>query len=425
MKLQTITSERLQESYLCGQHETGLKILLAPMPGFQSVYAQFGAKVGSIDMAFRTDPSADYTEVPAGIAHYLEHKLFESEDGDAFSLFAETGASANAFTSFDRTCYLFSATEKFEESLQALLTFVQHPYFTKETVQKEQGIIGQEIQMYEDDPDWCVFCNLLGALYQEHPVRINIAGTVESISHITADLLYECYHAYYNLNNMILVIAGNFDPEAALRVIEENLLPVKRVTVEPKPFAEPETVCQKQVSQKMSVAAPMFALGYKESPLEGKALLQAQLEYEVILDVLVGESAPFYRTLYNRGLINQTFGYEVFSGRGYLALLFSGESKQPQTVQRALDELLQDAKQRGIAPEDFERSRKAIYGRLLRGLTRVEGVANSLMSSEMSGVSMYDSFDLLSGLTLDGVNARLRASFDPQREALSVIEPLA
>ncbi len=423
MKLQTIRSERLQEEYLYGKHETGLEILLAPMPGFQSVYAQFGAKVGSIDTAFKTDLSADYTEVPAGIAHYLEHKLFESEDGDAFSLFAKTGASANAFTSFDRTCYLFSATQQVEESLRALLTFVQHPYFTKETVQKEQGIIGQEIQMYEDDPDWCVFCNLLEALYHEHPVRVNIAGTVESISHITADLLYECYHTYYNLNNMVLVVAGNFDPDAVMQVVEECLVKKDPVTVYPKPFEEPQTVCRDRVTQTMSVSAPMFALGYKEAPLEGRKLLQAQLEYEVLLDVLTGESSSLYRELYNGGWINQTFGYEVFSGRGYLSVLFSGEAKQPEEVRRKLQQALDEAKETGITQEDFDRSRKALYGRLLRGLTRVEGVANSLMSAQMSGISMYDSFDILSTLTLEGVCARLRGSFDAARSALSVIEP--
>ena len=211
---QEIRSERVRESYQKIDHPSGLTLLLYPMEGFSSAYAMLTTDYGSVDMAFRTDPKADFTRIPAGTAHFLEHKMFENEDGDAFAKYAATGASANAFTSFDKTSYLFGCADHFEESLRILLEFVTTPYFTPQTVSKEQGIIGQEIKMYDDNPDWRVLFNLLKAMYVKHPIAIDIAGTVESIAEITADSLYETYHAFYNLHNMVLVVAGNADPEA-------------------------------------------------------------------------------------------------------------------------------------------------------------------------------------------------------------------
>lgn len=215
MNKEILTNERLGEQYIRVVHPSGLTILLCPMPDFATTYALFGTNYGSVDNCFKTDPEAEFTKLPDGIAHFLEHKLFESEDGDAFSLFAETGASANAYTSFDKTCYLFSCTDAFIPSLKALLTFVQAPYFTQQTVEKEQGIIGQEIRMYEDSPGWQVTFQLLEALYHDNPVKVDIAGTVESIAQIDADLLYRCYHTFYNLSNMVLSIAGKFDRSGA------------------------------------------------------------------------------------------------------------------------------------------------------------------------------------------------------------------
>ena len=234
MRKTVIESPRLGEKYLRLEHESGLVILLYPMKGFSTAYALFGTKYGSIDSVFKTPEDPDFIRVPDGIAHYLEHKLFESEEGNVDQLFARTGADSNAFTSFDKTCYLFSCTRQFEESFRYLLRFVQDPYFTPETVAKEQGIIGQEIRMYEDSPDWRVMLNLLGALYAENPVRLDIAGTVESISHITADILYRCYRTFYNLSNMVVTVAGNFDPDAAERILEEELKPGKPVEILPK-----------------------------------------------------------------------------------------------------------------------------------------------------------------------------------------------
>ncbi len=424
MKQQVIKNERLKEQYYSFEHETGLKILLYPMKGYRSCYALFGTNLGSIDTTFKTDGDQDYTVVPEGVAHFLEHKLFESEDGDAFSLFAKTGASANAFTSFEKTCYLFSATNQIEESLASLLKFVQEPYFTQQTVEKEQGIIGQEIRMYQDDPEWRVFFNLLGALYQKNPVRIDIAGTEESIARIDAELLYKCYHTFYNLNNMVLAVAGNFDVEAALKVIENGLKPSQKVQVYHQVPEEPKEICTSKVEQNLSVSTPLFQIGFKEQVLEGLEQLKTQIATEIILDVLAGEASPFYRRLYDTGLINQTFGYEVFTGRGYFANIFSGESKDPEVVFTQLKQEIQTLKQQGITQAEFTRCKKCLYGHMVRRFNNVEGVALNLVSSYFAGVDIYDSVGIIEQLTLQEVNEVLKNSLKEEFAAISIVNPV-
>ena len=238
---QVITGKQVGDSYWKIQHPSGLTILLYPKENCSTTYAIFGTRYGSIDNCFqRSDEPAPET-VPEGIAHYLEHKLFESEDGDAFERYAKTGASANAFTSFESTCYLFSCTDKLYESLEILLDFVQSPYFTEQTVQKEQGIIGQEIKMYDDDPSWRVMFNYLKAMYHSHPIKEDIAGTVESIAKITPELLYRCYNTFYNLGNMVLALAGNFDKEKVLEVCDRMLKPAEPVSVR-RVFSQPDSI---------------------------------------------------------------------------------------------------------------------------------------------------------------------------------------
>jgi len=222
MEKQIVKNERTGEQYTYVKHPTGLDIYIWKMEDYSTSYALFGTKYGSINTKFRTKNEKDFITVPNGIAHYLEHKLFENEDCDVFSLYAKTGASANAYTSFDKTCYLFSCTDNVYESLEILLSFVQSPYFTEETVQKEQGIIGQEIRMYDDNAGWRVFFNMLQGMYHNHPVKIDIAGTVESIAKINADLLYQCYNTFYNLNNMVLSIAGNIDEDKILEIQKDK-----------------------------------------------------------------------------------------------------------------------------------------------------------------------------------------------------------
>jgi predicted Zn-dependent peptidase len=424
MNKQVLTDEKLKTTYIQCRHPSGLTILLYPMEGFSTAYALFGTNYGSVDVSFRKKGEDAFTDVPAGIAHYLEHKLFESEDGDAFKLFASTGADANAYTSFDRTCYLFSCTSNFSESLQALLTFVQHPYFTEETVRKEQGIIAQEIRMYDDSPGWRVLFGLLDCLYEHSPVKIDIAGTEESIAQITPELLYTCYHTFYNLNNMVLAIAGHFDPDEALQVIEQNLLQGEPVEIERAPYCEKKEALKKRADITMDVAMPQFYIGYKQQPAaDEKSFLRQQFELEILHELLIGSTSDCYERLLREGLINSTFGTEVFCGRGFLVSLFGGESENPEAVQAALCAEIEKRKAAGINEEDFLACKNAIYGRMLRTLHDVEDAATALLSASMSGMTLFESIHTLADITAEDVLHRLQTDFDPDCMAISVIHP--
>lgn len=424
MKEKIVTNNTINEKYYRYTHESGLGILLYPMEGFSSSYALFGTKYGSVDTTFKLTGDADFTTVPEGIAHFLEHKLFESEDGDAFSLFAKTGASANAFTSFEKTCYLFSTTDNFEQSLEALMSFVQAPYFTDQTVQKEQGIIGQEIEMYNDSPDWRVFFNLLTSMYEQNPVRIDIAGTKVSIAQIDADLLYRCYNVFYNLNNMVVAIAGNFDVERAKAIIEKSLKPQERIEIDRKVPDEKREVYKAESTQSLQVSMPLFNIGYKELPVSEENLLAHETKFSLIMSAIVGKGSELYKSMYDEGLINSTFGSEVFCGRGYFANLFAGESRNPRAVMERIDSEITRFKQTGIDKDTFERLKKSMYGATIADFNVVESVATDLVSSYFSGNDIFDALDVIASLTLEDINAVLKDSFKKECLAISIINPI-
>ena len=294
-------SKELRERLYEIDHSSGLKIFVMPKANYKSTYAVFGTKYGSIDTCFKRSDQKEYTRVPEGIAHFLEHKLFESEELDAFTRYAETGASANAFTSFDKTCYLFQCSDRFADSLKILLDFVTHPYFTKETVEKEQGIIGQEITMYYDVPGWMSTFNLLRCLYKNHPVRIDIAGTVESISQITDKLLYDCYHTFYNLNNMALAVVGNVTPEEVIKVCDEMLKKSEDVTIERVFDEEPRDIVKSYEEYHIAVSMPVFSFGYKEACKTPQRTVQETVEMEILLEILAGETSNLYSSLFEKG----------------------------------------------------------------------------------------------------------------------------
>lgn len=422
MTIREVKSDLLGEKYVSLVHPAGLRIWVYPKKDYATAYAVFGTKYGSIDTRFQVS-GEEVVEVPEGIAHFLEHKLFESEELDAFTRYAQTGASANAYTSFDRTCYLFSCSDNFDQSLEILLDFVQHPYFTAETVQKEQGIIGQEIRMYDDQPDWRVLFNMLRGMYHNHPVRIDIAGTQQSIAEITDKLLYQCYHAFYNLRNMVLCVAGNVTVEEVLQTADRLLQPSKDQQVERRLAQEPPEVVTPVVEERMSVAAPVFCLGYKEEVEGEEVSLQRKVETSVLLDMLVGEASPLYQRLLEQELINTNFSYEYFTGGGYACILFSGESAHPEKVKQAIEEEAA-ALRRGDWEKSFERSRKMLYGRSIMSYNNVEGIANSMVAACFSGVSPFDELEVYQRLTRSDLEERLRNSFEEERSVLSVIRPL-
>lgn len=421
--IREVKSERLGESYFEIDHPSGLKILVYPKKNYAATYAVFGTRYGSIDTEFRLNGEEKFTCVPEGIAHFLEHKLFESEDLDAFERYAKTGASANAYTSFDKTCYLFSCTGKFQESLEILLDFVTHPYFTEKTVQKEQGIIGQEIQMCRDEAGWEALFSLLRAMYKTHPVRIDIAGTVESIAEITPELLYKCYETFYNFSNMVLCVAGNVTPDEVLSVADRLLKPQKPIQIERKFHREPREVAESYTEETLSVAFPIFSLGFKEAVETPERSLREILISDIILEAVAGKTSAFYSELLEAGLINTSFESEYFCGYSYAAWIFTGESPDGREVQKRITARIRALQESGISKADFERIRKKLYGRSIMQFNDIDGIANAMVSAYFCKEGLFDETEILQSLTLDEVNARLRTALQTDCASLSVIKP--
>lgn len=411
----------LGESYVKAVCSSGLTVYVMEKPLYNSAFAIFGTKYGSIDNCFCVN-DGEPTRVPDGIAHYLEHKLFESEDGDAFSRFARTGASANAFTSFDRTCYLFNCTDKVYENLEILLDFVTHPYFTEETVLKEQGIIGQEIKMYDDSPSWRVTFNMLEKMYYNHPVRIDIAGTVESIARINADLLYKCYNTFYNPVNMFVCVVGNVDTETVLSMCEKNIKSKEQIEIHRVFEEEPESVKDNYVEQKLSVSLPMFCLGFKQRIATPYRRLKSKICVALLLEIICGECSPLYERLMNEGLINDEFSFEYFNGYNYACTMFSGESENPQAVTDAIKEEIKNIRENGIDKKLFSAIKCGMYGDLVRRYNSVQEICMQFAESAVFGYDLFDEMKVLKAVTCDDVYKRLDV-FEDELSVLSVINP--
>ena len=417
-----LTSSRTGDSCIHVKHKSGLDIYICEMKGFSSIEALFGTKYGSVNTMFRNRDDREYTVVPEGIAHFLEHKLFENEDCGVFELYAATGASGNAFTSFDKTCYTFSCSKNYQENLKILLDFVQKPYFTRETVEKELGIIGQEIQMTNDNPDWRVFFGLLNCMYHTHPVKIDIAGTQESIAQITPELLYKCYDSFYNLNNMVLSIAGNIRADEVLAICDEYLKPCEDKGLETVFADEPDTIVRSEYREKDNVGASIFNMGWKCSPYSGMERLRKILAATMAGIFLTDVSSEMYQELLRDGIINSTFSYEVFSGDGYFSLVLSGESEHPDIVRESIIREKERLLSEGIPEKDLRRFIKGVYADLVCELNNVELVANLMLNSHMDGISPYDTIDEITKLTTDDVLGFIKNELNDDKLVLSVIE---
>lgn len=420
--MKTVDSAVLHEKYYEINHKSGLKIFVMPKEHYSSAYAVIGTRYGSIDTKFKRSDREDFVTVPEGIAHFLEHKLFESEELDAFTRYAETGASANAYTSFDKTCYLFQCTDRFEDSLRILLDFVTHPYFTKETVEKEQGIIGQEITMYYDVPGWMSTFNLLKCLYKNHPVRIDIAGTVESISHITDKLLYDCYDTFYNLNNMALAVVGNVDVESVLSVCDEVLKKSADVKIERAFEPEPREIVKSYDEYYLSVGMPVFSFGYKEACKTPLRTVKELVEMNVLLEILAGETSPLYTGLFEKGLINSSFSKEYFVGNGYESVIFDGESNNAGEVANAIKAEIENLRKNGFSDERFEAARRSLYGKEIMSYNDIDGVANSIIASCFGGFGAFDALDVYKNVKKSDIEKLLSEKLDEKYSALSVVK---
>lgn len=401
----------------------GLNVFVFPKPEYQKGYAFFATNYGGMDMRFCLD--GQWHETPAGVAHYLEHKMFDTEEGNALQDLAANGASPNAFTSNAITGYYFESTEKFEENLRILLSFVSVPWFTKESVDKEQGIIGQEIGMIEDNPDWRVFTNLMKALYQHHPIRVSVAGSVESISHITAETLYACHKAFYDPANMVLCVAGNVDPQHICDVARE-ILPKEAGPIAVKDYGEKEcdTVAQSFIEQKMEVSTPIFQLGYKgDVPVKGDASLRQEILSDLACEALLGDSSPLYAKLYRAGLVNRNFsyGYEGYPGCSFLVA--GGESRDPEAVRAAVAEEAARIGREGIDDGLWERIKKGSYGNQVRSLNSFDIMCINQAQSFFAGTNYLNFADLYASITRKEAEDLIARWVVEERTALSVIWP--
>lgn len=423
--MEAVTYDRLQETLYRETMDNGLQVYVLPKPGFQKIYATFSTKYGSIDNHFRVEGQEE-VKVPDGIAHFLEHKMFEEPQGDIFASFASQGASANAFTSFDQTVYLFSATEKIKENLETLINFVQHPYFTDQNVEKEKGIIGQEIGMYRDNPDWRVYFGLIEAMYRTHPVHIDIAGTVESIGTITKETLYTCYNAFYHPSNMLLFIVGGVDPEEVFKLVRDN-----QAGKDYKPQGsidrlfdkEQLDVNEKRRETKLPVSLPKCLFGFKETKLgfSGKELIRRDLTTKLALDLLLGSSTRLYQKLYDMDLISDSFSHEYNSSNGYAFSAIGGDTKDPERLLEVITEEIKQVTAAGFREEDFERARKKKIGGYLRMLNSPENIAHEFTRYRFRGGDLFEVLPIYESLTLEEVNARLREHIDWNQMAVSLV----
>lgn len=401
---------------------SGLTVLVRPMPGYSGTHVIFATRFGSIDRDFRLGDKV--VHLPAGVAHFLEHKMFEDEDGDAFAKYAKTGANANAFTSFDRTCYLFTATQQLDESLDVLLGMVTNPYFTEQTIAKEQGIIGQEIKMYADSPEWRLVTGLFECLYHSHPIRSDIAGTVESIAEITPEMLYDSCKAFYAPGNMVLAAAGSTSMEQILAACERHGLmeprpaqPVQRLWAE-----EPMTLAATEKTLLMPIAKPCFGVGFKEEPLEFGDLRTEAL-YGLVCSCIVGGMSRLYRTLYDQGLVNPGFGGEVLRVDGCCCILFTGESDHADVVRQMLLDEIARVRKEGVDREIFTLCKNEKYGQLIENLENVEDSASQMAEFAMAGQTVAQQIAMLASLTAEDADAALQKILCTDRMATVYIQP--
>lgn len=423
--MESIHYDNLQETLYYEVMDNGLHVYVLPKPGFQKTYATFATKYGSVDNHFKVEGESE-TRVPDGIAHFLEHKMFEEPEGDIFAKFASNGASANAFTSFDQTVYLFSATENIHENLETLINFVQNPYFTDQNVEKEKGIIGQEINMYQDNPDWRVYFGLIEAMYKVHPVHIDIAGTVESIGTITKEDLYTCYNAFYHPSNMLLFVVGGVDPVETMNLIRSNQAGKsyeKQGSIERIFDPEPQGVEEKRRESRLAVSLPKCLFGFKEKQvgLTAEEQLRRDLTTKLMMDLLFGSSTELYQQLYDEDLISDSFGHEYNSSPQYAFSAVGGDTKDPDQLLERIRTEVDKLKATGFQASDFERARKKKMGGYLRMLNSPENIAHEFTRYQFRGADFFKVLPVYESITLDDVNRRLQEHIDWDQLAVSIV----
>ena len=422
--MKIIENSKVQEKIYVEKLENGLTVMIIPKKGVQKKYVIWGTNYGSNDSKFVVPGETKETEVPKGVAHFLEHKMFEQENGvNSLDALTALGVDANAYTTNDHTAYLFECTENFYPALDELMDYVQHPYFTDENVEKEKGIIGQEIMMYDDYPEWKVYLNALEAMYYEHPVKLDITGTIETISHIDKDILYKCYNTFYNPSNMAMVICGDFEPETLLEEIKKRLIDkkangeIKRIYPEEK-----EEIVKQKIEQNMDVSQPLFTIGIKDKLAETKERVRKHITIEILLNMIIGKSSKLYKELYDEGIIYTVPSLDYEFARGYAHVLITGKSPEPEKVYEKFKETIAKMKERPIDNSEFNRIKKRIYGEYVKEYNDTSDIARMFLADYFKEINSFDYLEEISTINEQYVEQILKEVFDDNKMIISVIK---
>lgn len=422
--MKVLSSQLLNEECYVINHFSGLDIYVIPKK-LTTTYALFGTKFGSLDVNFRNE-SGDLIKMPYGVAHYLEHKMFENEDGDdTFEKFARLGASANAYTSFLETRYLFSTSENFETCLEILLDFVTHPYFTDENVEKERGIIEQEIRMYKDNPSNMLFYTLLKLMYKDHPIRTEISGSVKSISKITKEVLYDAYNAFYSLDNMALCISGDVDPNTVEKIADKVLKKSKAPSIIKEYPKEDAKVAGKTATIYAEVSEPMFYMGIKDVDIsdDPKKRLRKSIIMDLMIDCMFSVTDPFSRRLYESGEITSNLSYDSDHTKAFSFISLFATCDDPEGVFEKIKAHIEEVKEYGVDDNVFEIKKRAAYGAIVSEFDSAEDIANNFMDDIFEGTTTFEYAETIKTISIDEVNELVRKMFCEDRYALAIARP--
>ena len=421
--MQVIENLKVKEKLYIEKLKNGLTVMIIPKPGIQKKYVIWGTNYGSNDNKFIVPGEEKVTEVPNGVAHFLEHKLFEQENGtNSLDTLTALGVNANAYTTNDHTAYLFECTDNFYEALDELMDYVQHPYFTDENVEKEKGIIGQEIMMYDDYPDWQVYLNAMKAMYHENPIKIDITGTIETISHIDKNILYKCYKTFYNPSNMALVVAGDFKPEEILKEIKNRLVEnenqgeIKRIYTE-----EDESIVQEKIEKNFEVSRPLFTIGIKDNPKDQEEIVKKHIAIEILMNLILGRSSDLYKKLYDEGIISGQPSLDYEFGQTYAHVLITGQSTVPEKVYKEFMVKVKQLKEQGINQQDFERIKKLIYGGYVKEYNDIQDISRMFLSDYFKGINSFDYLEEIEGINIKYLSQILTDIFKEEKMILSVV----
>ncbi len=422
--MQVLENLKIREKLYTKKMKNGLTVMVIPKKGIRKKYVIWGTHYGSNDSKFIVPGEEQVTEVPKGVAHFLEHKMFEQENGkNSLDVLSGLGVNANAYTTNNHTAYLFECTDNFYEALDELMDYVQHPYFTDKNVEKEKGIINQEIMMYDDYPEWKVYLNCLDGMYHTNPVKLDITGTIETVSKIDKDILYKCYNTFYNPSNMCMVICGDFVPEKILEEVEKRLLDTKPCG-EIKRIYEPEekSIVKNKVEINMEVSIPIFVIGIKCEPVKQQEKVRNHIAIEILLNMIIGESSELYQELYKSGVILSTPSFDYEFTDEYAHILISGVSRDPDLLYNKLIEKIQKLKKDKINKDDFKRIKKLIYGIYAKEFNDVQDIARMFLSDFMKGINSFDYLEEIDSVDLEYIEQVLNTNFKEEKMVYSVIK---